>query len=193
MGALSTPASSAIASTGPASPLRQHDGEIRIEPGGDAALDAGEGAIGEAHADGMRQRIVALAEGQRADRFPGGDAGQPAGLHRAVARQQQRFARAIIGQQERRARGRRAAGLGDDAEFDEPEPQPAVFLGDRQRGPALFDAALPEAVVVVAGLLEQRQQARLVVPGGKHPRRLAGYGLLCIVIEDRHAALPAPD
>ena len=47
------------------------------------------------------------------------------------------------------------------------EAEAAVLFRDGERGPALLDAGLPEALIIASGLLKQGQEPRLVMARGE--------------------------
>src|SRR3546814_19701589 len=73
-----------------------------------------------------------------------------------------------------------------EAEFDQSEPEPAIALGQRDTGPALFACEVPEGFVDMVLRFEQRQQRFCADPRLQYAARLGRDRELSIVIEYRH-------
>ena len=125
----------------------QHDREGRGLAVGHRHLLAVEPAAAEGRADAARLgRLRALGDGERADRLAGRQRGQPLLLLRVRARELQRLGRQHDRRVERHRRRRASHFLGDDAELERREAEPAVLFGNAGRRHAELDEALPDLV-----------------------------------------------
>src|SRR3546814_14943615 len=89
-------------------------------------------------------------------------------------------------------RPRRAAArlMGDEPKLDEPQAEPAISFGQRDRGPALFLRDGPEGLEDRVPGFEQREQRFGRDMGFEDAARIARARLLPLVVQDRHAAVP---
>ena len=127
----------------------QHDREGRGLAVGHRHLLAVEAAAAEGRADVARPgRLRALGDGQRADRLARRQQRQPLLLLRLGAGKLQRLGRQHDRRVERHRRGGAADLLGDDAELERREAEPAELFGDADARHAEIDEALPDLLGV---------------------------------------------
>src|SRR3546814_14049911 len=80
--------------------------------------------------------------------------------------------------------------MGDGHKLEEPQAEPAISFGQRDRGPALFLRDGPEGLEDRVPGFEQREQRFGRDMGFEDAARLARDRLLTLVVQDRHAAGP---